>query len=489
MSERSTDAPVRTRFAPSPTGEPHLGNIRTAALNWLFARRHGGAFILRFEDTDVERHVEGAEAAIYEALDWLGLDRDEDPARGGAHGPYRQSERLDLYRAKASELLEAGLAYRCYCTDDEIDARRAAAIAANEPPGLDTRCRALTAADRDALEAEGRVPALRLRVDPGPVTYRDRLKGERFIDGIDLGDLALLRSDGRPTYNFAVVVDDIAMRVSHVIRGVGHLSNTPKQVLLYRAFDTPEPEFVHIPTVLAEGGGKLSKRAGAPGVLAYREQGFHPDAVLNYLSLFSWSSETGEEFLTREQLIEQIDLDRIGATNVELDLDKMKWLSGRHLQSEPVETFAARLGPFLRAAGVELDEGEALRAAEALQPRTQLLSETASAIAGLFASPRVEEGEAAEALAGDTSRDALLAAIDAWADGAWDRSKLKDALVERGAASGLKGRSLYRPVRAALTGEIHGPDLADVAYALGRERTLSRLEHALALAGGRQADG
>ncbi len=489
MSEGTPRSPVRTRFAPSPTGEPHLGNIRTAALNWLFARRHGGAFILRFEDTDVERHFEGAEAAIYEALHWLGLDPDEGPAQGGAYGPYRQSERLDLYRAKASELLEAGLAYRCYCTDEEIEARRTAAIAANRPPGLDTRCRALTGGERAALEAEGRIPALRLRVDPGPVTYRDRLKGERFIDGIDLGDLALLRSDGRPTYNFAVVVDDIAMRISHVIRGVGHLSNTPKQVLLYRALDVPEPEFVHIPTVLAEGGGKLSKRAGAPGVLAYRDQGFHPEAVLNYLSLFSWSSRTGEEFLPREQLIEQIDLDRIGATNVELDLDKMKWLSGRHLQGEPLETFEGRLRPFLRAEGVELDEGETRRAAEALQARTQLLTETASAIARLFAEPRLEEGEAAGALAGETPRDALRAAIDAWTDGAWDRSSLKDALAARGEEKGLSGRPLYQPVRAALTGEIHGPDLADMAYALGRERALSRLERALARAGGEPAHG
>lgn len=469
---------VRTRFAPSPTGAPHLGNARTAILNWLYARHTGGAFVLRLEDTDTARNVEGGEAAILAALDWLGLDRDEDPVAGGPFGPYRQSERTDRHRARARELLERGHAFRCFCTPEELEADRAAAIAAGRPPGIDRRCRDLPPPDAARREAAGSPAAIRLRVDPGPVSFADRLKGRLTIDGADLGDFALLRPDGRATYNFAVAVDDLDMRISHVIRGVGHLSNTPKQVLLYRALGARAPEFVHIPTVLAPGGGKLSKRGGARGVLEYRDEGYHPDAIVNYLSLLSWSSQSGEEFLTRDQLVASIDLDRIGATDAELDPAKMRWLSGQHLRAEPPARLARRWAEFGCARGLEVDHEDLIRAAEVFAKRTELLADARPELQSVYAAPELDTDAARETLVSDTARSVLAAVSESWAETEWSPGPLKAALAAAAERTGASGKAFYQPVRVALTGALHGPDLAEVAYALGRERTRTRLARA-----------
>jgi glutamyl-tRNA synthetase len=468
---------VRTRFAPSPTGQLHLGNARTAILNWLFARHHGGAFVLRFEDTDLDRNIETAEAAILESLDWLGLDRDEDPERGGPFGPYRQSERLDLYRNRAEWLLDRGLAYRCYCLPEELTARRDAALEAGGQPRYDGRCRELSEAEEAALAGQGRTPAIRFRVDPGPITVEDRVKGRVTIEGGEFGDMVILRSDGRPTYNFAVVVDDLHMEISHVIRGVGHLANTPKQVLLYRAFDQAQPEFVHIPTVLAPGGGKLSKRAGAPGLLEYRDEGYHPAAVVNYLSLLSWSTETGAEFLTPSDLIEQIDLDRLGASDAILDIEKMRWLSGQHIRGEPPVRLAERLAPFVGHLGLE--PAALLALAEVTGERVQLFSEARDEAELLFGEPDLTGQEAVEVLGVPSAPVALRAVADAWSTADWARDPLREAIREAARHAGLRGRPMFQPVRMALTGRLSGPELPDVAFVLGRERTQRRLEGAL----------
>lgn len=441
-------ARVRTRFAPSPTGALHLGNARTAILNWLFARRHGGAFVLRLEDTDTERAVPGGEEMIYEALDWLGISPDEGPREGGPFPPYRQLARAERHRARAEELLESGKAFRC----------------------------------------EGEA-AIRLRIEPGPVEFTDLLKGTLAIDGDDLGDLVLVRSDGRPTYNFAVAVDDIEMEISHVIRGVGHLSNTPKQVLLYRAFGVAPPAFVHIPTVLAPGGGKLSKRRGAAGVLDYRERGFHPDAVLNYLSLLSWSSEDGEEFLSREALVARIGLDRLGAADAEVDEEKMTWLSGQHLRAEPAERLALDWAARVDVEGLGLDDDDLRRAAEVFAKRTRLLSGVTSEVEPIFRAPETGGSAARELLSAPASGTAIRLARAAWADTAWRPEPLAAALRGAMRDAGLAGRTFFPPVRVALTGQLHGPDLGEVAYALGRERTLSRLAAAMPSARPEAGDG
>ncbi|WP_419937516.1 glutamate--tRNA ligase [Candidatus Palauibacter sp.] len=478
-SPAASAARVRTRFAPSPTGALHLGNARTAILNWLFARRHGGAFVLRLEDTDTERAVPGGEGMIYEALDWLGIAPDEGPREGGPFPPYRQLARAERHRARAAVLLESGRAFRCYCRPDELEARRQAAIAAGEPTGRDARCRDLPAERAHPGEAEGREAAIRLRVESGPVEFTDLLKGTLSIDGDDLGDLVLVRSDGRPTYNFAVAVDDIEMEISHVIRGVGHLSNTPKQVLLYRAFGVRPPEFVHIPTVLAPGGGKLSKRRGAAGILDYRERGFHPDAVLNYLSLLSWSAEDGEEFLSREALVESIDLERLGAADTEVDEEKMAWLSGRHLRAEPAERLARAWATRLDAEELGLNDADLRRAAEVFAKRTRLLSDVTSEVEPIYRAPETDGSAARELLSVPAARTAIHFARAAWADTDWRPEPLARALRGAMGDAGLAGRAFFPPVRVALTGQLHGPDLGEVGYALGRERTLARLAAAM----------
>lgn len=472
--------PIRTRFAPSPTGALHLGNARTAILNWLFARRHGGAFVLRLEDTDTAREVAGGEEMIYEALDWLGLRPDEGPREGGPHGPYRQSERGALHRARADELVAAGQAFRCYCDPDTRGARGKAAIAAGTPTDRDARCPTLPEAEACRYKAEGRTPAILLRVPSGPIAFEDALKGSLVIDGEDLGDLVLVRGDGRPTYNFAVAVDDIEMRISHVIRGVGHLSNTPKQLLLYRAFGVEPPMFVHIPTVLAPGGGKLSKRRGARGVLEYRTKGFHPDAVLNYLSLLSWSSEEGEEFLSREALVERISLERLGASDAEVDEEKMAWLSGQHLRAEPAERLARRWAERLDTEALGVTDADLRRAAEVLAKRTRLVADVTTEVAPVFRTPDLGDAAARRVLAAPRAAAALHCARAAWETLAWRPEPLDLALRAAMREAGMPGRAFFPPVRVALTGQPHGPALGEVAYALGRERTLGRLEAAVA---------
>lgn len=470
---------VRTRFAPSPTGQLHLGNARTAVLNWLFARHCRGRFVVRFEDTDLERQMESAERGILESLDWLGLDRDEDPLRGGPYGPYRQSERLEIYRERVAGLLERGLAFRCYCLPEELARRREAALKAGGSPRYDGRCRELDPEQEARFRACGRAPAVRFRVEPGPIRFRDRRGGELTIDGAEFGDMVILRSDGRPTYNLAVVVDDIDMRISHVVRGSGHLSNTPKQVLLYQAFGAPVPEFLHIPTVLAPSGGKLSKRAGATSLLEYREAGYHPDAVLNYLSLLSWSAPSGRECLTRQELIREIDLDRIGASNATLDLEKMRWLSGRHIRMESVGALADRLRSFMDTAGLGMDERDLAALAEITRERVHLLSEAAEEGKRLFTPPDPMRTQARGILSEPSASAVLRAAREVWAETSeWTRDVLRQSLPNIAARAGATGRALYQPLRAALTGERHGPELPDVVYVLGRDRVLRRLDRA-----------
>lgn len=459
---------VRTRFAPSPTGSLHLGNARAAALNWLFARNQRGAFVLRIDDTDQERNVPSGEADIIEALQWLGLDHDEGPDRGGAFGPYRQSERIERHRELARQLLESGHAFLCYCTREELHAHRAAAIAADQPPGHSPH-RDLSDERRRRFEAEGRSPAIRLRAPGGPIEYRDRLKGVLSIDGDDLGDPTILRADGTPTYNFASTADDIDMRISHVIRGVGHLPNTPKQVLICRALGAQPPEFVHVPTVLAPGGGKLSKRRGAASVLDYRDRGFHPAGVLNYLSLLSWSAADGTEVMAPGELIAGIDLDRLGAHDPELDENKLGWLSGQHIRQEAPEALAAMWRGFGGLDDLGLDGDDLLRAAEVFARRTRLLTEAGPELEAVFGARSAGCPDSAG------EGEVLQLVADAWAEAPWRPAELKQAMRTAMKASPVRGRGFFGPLRRALTGRDEGPDLAEVAYALGRGRTLRRL--------------
>lgn len=467
-------ATVRTRFAPSPTGSLHVGNARIAILNWLVARHHGGAFILRIEDTDAERNVAHAERSIMEDMRWLGLEWDEGPDVGGPAGPYRQSERLEGYREQAARLLDAGHAYRCFCAPGELEARRQAALARGAPPSYNGTCRRLAPEEARARVDSGEAHAVRFRVESGgPVHVEDATRGRVSVDRDDIGDFVLLRSDGMPTYNFAVAVDDAGMGVTHVIRGAGHLSNTPRQALLYDALGEQRPVFVHVPTVLGPDRTKLSKRHGARPLAEYRRHGLHPDAVLNYLSLLAWSSPSGDEVLDRERLVREVTLDRIRAADVVFDEDKLHWLSARHIEAMPLETLVVAVKPHLDHRAARLQEEAVATAVEAVRSHLSAFGDITEHLQAFL--PGSET-------VGDPEAIGVLRAVREELHGLdrWTAEAIKEALGRAGRATGARGAGLYVPVRLAVTGTEHGPPLAAVLAVRGREDVLATVDRTVA---------
>jgi nondiscriminating glutamyl-tRNA synthetase len=460
----NSDTSPRFRFAPSPTGTLHVGGARTAILNWLLARRSGGAFVLRVEDTDVERNVAGAEEKLLEDLRWLGLDWDEGPGAGGAFGPYRQSERGESYRAAATRLLERDRAYFCSCPPS------AEAGAEHRP-----RC---PCARRPSDGAWREGESLRFRADnEKPLVVRDAIRGEVTFPGASAEDFVLLRSNGRATYNFAAALDDAAMRITHVVRGADHLNNTPKQVAVYAALELPIPLFAHIPLILGPDRQKLSKRHGATSVAEHRRLGYLPEALVNYLSLLSWSSASGEEFLTLERLIAEVDLGRVGASDAVYDPEKLRWLSHRHLQTLSERELLERVGPFLGDEARAMEREQLSWALEVVRERISVLSEVDAELAP-FRGPRTpEQLEAREALRTEPATVSLLAAAAARVEelAAWRAEEIGAAFREVGKELGIRGRGLFRPLRLALTGEEQGPDLARIALVLGQKRAASLL--------------
>lgn len=463
---------VRTRFAPSPTGELHAGNVRIAVLNWVIARHHGGDFVVRIEDTDVGRNVATAEHAILEDLRWLGLDWDEGPRLGGPHAPYRQSERLELYASRSSRLLESGHAYRCFCSSESLQEAREAAMAAGESPRYPGTCRHLPPGEAARRAGAGEPYVLRLRTpDRGNVSVDDAIRGQVTFDARDLGDFVIIRSDGLPTYNFAVVVDDHEMEISHVIRGAGHLSNTPHQLLVYRALEAEPPAFAHAPTVLGADRSKLSKRTGARPLRELREEGLHPESVVNYLSLLGWSSPSGDEVLSRDRLVDEVTLDRVNAADVVFDPVKMRWLSARHIEAMPLEELVAATRPYVEQSELSpLLGGDYAQALDAVRSHLSTFSEVTEHLVPFLgddappATPSARDATVLRAV-----HDAL-AALDRW-----DAASIQDGLRAGGRTVDARGRSLYKPVRQALTGSGHGPPLAAVIAVQGRERVLERL--------------
>ena len=463
---------VRTRFAPSPTGHLHVGGARTAILNWLFARHYGGAFVLRVEDTDAERNRPGAEAELLADLRWLGLDWDEGPDVGGDFAPYRQSERGELYGAHAERLLAAGHAYWCTCPPAPADVA---------PEGAPARARCACAERTGALAnpAPGRA-SLRFRVpdEIAEVRVHDVVRGEVAFPRAAIEDFVLLRSDGRATYNFAATADDAAMRITHVVRGADHLVNTPKQQLLYAAFGWPTPVFAHVPLILGADRQKLSKRHGATSVAAHRRAGYLPEAMLNYLSLLAWSSPSGEELLSQERLIAEVDLARVGASDAVFDWEKLRWMSAQYIQALGLDELLERLQPFLDRERFPLPP-EALRVAvAALRARLHTLGELNDVLPLLLGPRTPEQWQARARAVADAATHPVLAAVRARlaALPAWEEEALNAAVRAAGAEAGAKGRALFQPVRLALSGEEHGPELAKLLVVLGRERALRLLD-------------
>ncbi len=477
---------VRTRFAPSPTGRLHLGNVRAAVFNWLFARHHGGAFVLRIEDTDTARNVAGGEEGILEDLSWLGLDWDEGPDVGGPCGPYRQSERGVAYAAAVEALLEAGRAYPCFCSDAELESDTTEGKDGRDVRRYSGRCRHLTAAERAHLEQAGPPPAIRFAVPGtgGDVEIADAVFGSLSVPREELDDFVVRRSDGRVTYNFAVVVDDIGMEITHVIRGVGHLSNIPKQALVFDALGRARPVFAHLPTVLGKDGRKLSKREGASAVAELRDVGYPPDAIVNYLSLLGWSHPEEREVLSREELVAAISLDRVGKSDTQMDPEKLSWMGGQHIATESLGDLARHVRPFVdveRFPGA-LDRVEAV--VDVLRSRLSTYGEINRHLPLIYPARDEAVSSARAEVAADPAAARVLervgealAAVEPW-----EADVLSSVVRDAGARAGARGAGIFHPLRVALIGSPKGPDLGKILAALGREEALGRIR---AILGGR----
>jgi glutamyl-tRNA synthetase len=481
----------RVRFAPSPTGYLHIGGARTALFNWLFARRQGGVFILRIEDTDAERSSEAMVAGILDGLRWLGLDWDEGPGVGGPHAPYFQSERLDRYRAMAGRLVAGGHAYYCYCTPESLQTKRLAAEAQGIGWKYDRTCRGLSDEERRRLDAEGVPRAVRFLVPEGETTFQDLVHGSIIFDHAHIEDFVVLRSDLYPTYHLSVVADDEAMGITHVIRGDDHISNTPKQILLYRAADAPVPSFAHVPLILGPDKKRLSKRHGATSVMEYARLGYLPEAMVNFLALLGWSPGTDRELFTRDELVEAFSLEGISGGNAVFNQDKLDWFNTQHLMRLPADEVARRLEPELRAAGLWREEyggrerAWLLRLVELLKPRSRTIGDMVAGGRAFFADP-VDYDPAAVAThlarPGVAQHLAVLAERLAEVD-PFDRQALEAALRGLAAERGVKAGVLIHAARVAVTGRAVSPGLFEVLELLGRDRTLARLAAGERLAG------
>lgn len=476
-----TATPVRVRFAPSPTGWLHVGGARTAYFNWLFARQHSGAFVLRVEDTDVARSSERSEEGVLDDLRWLGLDWDEGPDLGGPDGPYRQSERLDLYRPAAARLVASGAAYPCFCTDEELEERRRAALAAGRPPHYDGHCRGYTEEQREAARREGRPESVRFTVAAREWVLDDRVKGEvRFPSGM-VGDFVLVRASGLPTYNFACVVDDAGMRISHVIRAEEHLSNTARQLMLYDALGLRAPAFAHVPLILNSDRSKMSKRSGEAAVAVgdWRRAGYVPEALLSYLALLGFHPGDEREILSRDEMLAAFSLERVGKSGAIFDADKLRWVNAHTLHHASGEQILHWGREFLPPAARALPEERLALLLAAIRGNLATLADLPAEVAPFLDDALPKEAEAAAALESDSARAlcALLAErLRTLAE--WNAETVKSAIQSAGQEIGRKGRELFQPIRAALTGRTHGPELPRIIDLLGREAAVRRLEAA-----------
>ncbi len=463
---------IRTRFAPSPTGFLHLGNIRSALYPWAFARHHGGAFILRIEDTDTERSTPEAVQAIVEGMAWLGLDYDE--------GPYYQMQQMDRYRAVIGDMVARGLAYRCYLSHEELEALRAAQMARGEKPRYDGRWRPMPGKALPDPPA-GVAPVIRF-ANPigGSVTWDDAVKGRIEIANDELDDLVVARPDGTPTYNFCVVVDDLEMRITHVIRGDDHVNNTPRQINILRALGAEPPVYAHLPTVLTPEGEKLSKRHGARGILQYRDDGYLPDAIVNYLARLGWSHGDDEVF-SREQFVAWFGLEALSPSPGRFDPGKLRWLNHEYVKRADAALLGGLLDDQLRRRGIDATTGPSPADLALLyRERCATLAEMADAVGYFYARPEVAPAALSEQLT-DANRPAIadlqqtLAAID------WTREALATALKGAAQKHGLKVAQVMMPLRLMVAGTLSTPSLDAVLTLLRREATLARIAAGLSV--------
>jgi len=483
---------VRVRFAPSPTGPLHIGGARSALFNFLFARNKNGKFIIRIEDTDLERSSRESETNILESLKWLGIAWDEGPDVGGAYGPYRQTERLPIYRRFTEKLLAEGKAYPCYCTEEELEKQRKEFMDRGELPRYNGKCFLLTPREKERYEREGRAPTIRFRVPAGKdIAVDDLVRGRVVFESGGIGDFVIVKSDGIPTYNYAVVVDDALMKISHVIRAEEHLSNTPRQLLLYEALGFPLPQFAHISLILGDDRAKMSKRHGATSLVQYRELGYLPEALVNFLALLGWSPGGEEEIMDLDELVARFSLDRVAKNPAVFDLEKLRWMNGVYIRKSPAERIARLAVPCLQKAGYlsEAPTDKEMKWAElvitAWQEHLGAVSEIVSHLDILSGEDVAIESDEAGAL---LREETFLAVADSFREKLNSLDELtpettKQMLKSIARELKLGGRQVYLPIRVALTGRMHGPELIYLIPVLGKELVLRRMARALERAG------
>ena len=460
MAAVSEPTSVRVRIAPSPTGFAHLGTASTALYNVLFARQHQGTFALRIDDTDVERNRPEYEQLIYEALRWLGLDWDEGPDKGGPYAPYRQSERIDLYKQHAVRLLTEGKAYKCYCTPEELEAERRQAQAEKRPYKYSRRCLIDPPKDRTEFTVRFKVPG-------GEIKFTDMIRGEMTFDAGLIGDFILVKSDGFPTYQFASPVDDATMKISHVIRGEEHLSNTPYQLMIIDALGYERPDaYAHMPLILAKDGAKLSKRKHPESnLMLYREQGYLPEALINYLALLGWNPGTAQEIFTFDELARVFSFDRVQHAGARFDWEKLNWINGEYIRRLDDEELVRRLQPFLS----RLDETTIRRAVPALKTRMTKLADAGDLLEYLWIDPPPPALDA-EAV------DFIRAAIAALKDVVWEPAAIHEKLMAVVESAGAKPNKVFMPIRLAVTGKKISPPIDYTLALLPKDVAMSRLQ-------------
>ncbi len=484
---------IRLRFPPSPTGKIHIGNMRTALFNWLVARQKGGELVLRIEDTDQARSTKEFEDIIIKEMEWLGLDADEGVSIGGDYGPYRQTERIDIYEKFADKMLESGHAYKCYCSQEELEEMRKKAVANDKMPRYDGSCRNLSEEERNAYEAEGRKPVLRFKMpeEEKDIVVHDLIRGNVTFNSSVLDDFIIFKSDGMPTYNFAVVIDDALMKISHVIRGEDHLSNTPKQILIYKALGFELPKFAHLPLILDENKAKLKKR-GKDSVYVgeFREQGYLPEALFNFMALLGWSTGSEEEILSREEIKERFAIEDVNKSGAVFDREKLNWMNGKYIRAAELDRIVELSIPFLIESNL-IDEDYAEENREWL---SRVVDEARTGVDYLAQIPSEAElflteikfedpEEAADEFAGEdvkivfeALKEKLFACDELTPEAVGDIfSELKDELP-------VGARTIYHPTRLAITGRGSGPEMTGVISIFGAEEVASRLDNALAVA-------
>ncbi len=479
---------IRTRFAPSPTGYPHVGNIRTALFAWLFARHNGGSFIVRIEDTDVARKVKGAVEAILNSLRWLGLDWDEGPEVGGKYGPYFQSQRLDRYRESAERLVLQGDAYYCYCSPQRLEEMRKEQVRRKQPPGYDRHCRNLSQEERSRKEAEGITPVVRFKTPlEGQTKFSDVIWGEVVFENSTLDDLVLLKSDGYPTYHLANVVDDHLMEISHVIRAEEWLSSTPRHVLLYRALGFEAPQFAHMPMLLGTDRSKLSKRHGAVSITEYQEQGYLPEAMVNFLALLGWSLDDKTEIMSRQELIDNFSLERVSRTAAIFNREKLDWMNGIYIRSLSLEDFTQRALPFLeRDLPPEVKRPLSIDYVRQIMPLIQERARNLAEVADLTEFFFIGELDydtnllIGKGMTGESTTEALEVSRQRLEQlKSFDTESLEALLRPLAVELELKTGQLFGALRVATTGRTAAPPLFQTMAVLGKELSLRRVEAAL----------